>query len=112
LLGELGGGGGCGLGCGGGIGGSGGGIGGFGTPFARGTEIKAAKPKDLFIRTSSQPILRVGRAFLSNVSRILLLVRLSAVQPSSWRPQPRRWVEEVKKHFSGQMLVAKDLMEF
>jgi ribonuclease BN (tRNA processing enzyme) len=25
---------------------------------------------------------------------------------------PERWVAEVKEHFSGQVLVAKDLMEF
>ena len=35
-----------------------------------------------------------------------------APDPQAWTDDYTPWAEEVKKHFSGQVLVAKDLMEF
>ena len=39
-------------------------------------------------------------------------VVLSHLGPRAGRNDYTPWVEEVKKHFAGQVLIAKDLMEF
>jgi ribonuclease BN (tRNA processing enzyme) len=47
-------------------------------------------------------------ATCANVKTMVLLHLTQRVGTDDYTP----WAEEVKKHFSGQVLVAQDLMEF
>jgi ribonuclease BN (tRNA processing enzyme) len=50
----------------------------------------------------------IGKMAASANVRTVVLSHLTHKRDGDYTP----WAEEVQKHFSGQVLVAKDLMEF
>ncbi|MGE5305358.1 MAG: hypothetical protein ACM3TN_18775 [Alphaproteobacteria bacterium] len=66
---------------------------------------------DLIVASSSPTALAVGKmAARANVKTVVLshMGSQRADDTNDYTP----WIEQVKKHFFGQVLVAKDLMEF